>query len=88
MRLNQVGARAREKMGKDITIYRSECTVAILSTRHSECCFGKPVLVIDGKAYKPSDILPSGLSADEMVQLFLMGGNSEKGAWSHQDTTK
>ena len=71
-------------MGRDVIIYRSEDSVAKLSTRHSECSFGRPVLVIDGKAYKPTDILLSGLSADEMVQLFLMGGNSEKGAWSRR----
>jgi hypothetical protein len=61
-------------MKKEITIYRSEHSEAKLSTIHNESRFGRPVLVVDGQAYRPTDILPSGLSADEMIQLFLMGG--------------
>ena len=68
----------------EITIYRSEHSEAKLSTMHSECNFGRPVLLVDGQSYRPTDILPSGLSADEFVQLFLMGGNPEKGMWSRR----
>ena len=71
-------------MGIEITIYRSEHYDAKLSTVHSESSFGRPVLVVDGQAYRPPDILPSGLSADELVQLFLMGGDSKKGVWARR----
>jgi hypothetical protein len=68
----------------EITIYRSEHSEAKLSTIHSESSFGRPVLLVDGQAYRPTDILPSGLSADELVQLFLIGGNPEKGMRSRR----
>lgn len=71
-------------MGIEITIYRSEHSEAKLSTVHSESSFGRPVLVVDGQAYRPPDILPSGLSADELVQIFLMGGDTKKGVWARR----
>lgn len=71
-------------MGRDVIIYRSGDSEAKLSTTHSEASFGRPVLIVDGRAYRPSDILPSGLLAHEMVQLFLMGGKPEEGKWGRR----
>jgi hypothetical protein len=69
-------------MKLEITIYSSDFTEAKLSTIHSESSFGRPVLLVDGQSYKPTDMLPSGLTADEFVQVFLIGGKPEKGMWS------
>jgi hypothetical protein len=60
-------------MKLEITIYSSDFTAAKLSTIRSESSFGRPVLIVDGQTYRPSDILPSGLSAFELVQLFFDG---------------
>ncbi len=68
-------------MGRDILIHRSEDSEAKLSTIHKESDFGRPVLIVDGKSYRPNDILPSGLSAYEIVQLFLKREKPEKGKW-------
>ena len=71
-------------MKLEITIYSSDFTEAKLSTIHSESSFGRPVLIVDGQTYRPSDILPSGLSAFELAQFFLMGGKPETGKLSRR----
>jgi hypothetical protein len=71
-------------MKLEITIYSSDFTEAKLSTIHSESSFGRPVLIVDGQTYRPSDILPSGLLAFELAQFFLMGGKPETGKLSRR----
>ena len=47
---------------------------ATLTTEHSASSYGQPVLVIEGEAYGPGDVLPNGMVARQWVRL----------AWSHR----
>jgi hypothetical protein len=42
-----------------------------LTTDHAASSYGLPVLVCDGEAYGPGDILPSGESAAEWVTRWM-----------------
>lgn len=39
-----------------------------LTTAHSASSYGRPVLVIDGDAYGPADLVPSGITAADLVR--------------------
>lgn len=41
-----------------------------LSTEHAACSYGLPVVVADGQAYGPGDVLPGGKLATEWVLLW------------------
>lgn len=43
----------------------ADIVAATLSTDHVASSYGRPVLVIDGTAYGPGDVLPSGQLAAE-----------------------
>lgn len=62
-------------------IYGSIKAEAILTTDHSTSSYGKPVLLVGEDAYGPADVLPSGLTAADLVKGFLKRKESGGGIW-------
>lgn len=63
------------------TIYRTTRIEATLTTENPASSYGIPVLEIEGKAYGPADLMPSGLAAGELARRYLAGGSSGAGNW-------
>ena len=64
-------------------IYSSQHAKAYLTTEHSASSYGMPVLVVDGQAYRPGNILPSGNFAGDLVMRFQNDDDPGAGQW-HQ----
>jgi len=65
-------------------VYKSSKAEASLSTDHGASSYGVPVLVTGGEAYGRGDVLPSGITAGDLVQRFLEDMDPGPGAWGER----
>ena len=52
-------------------LYKSSFASVYLNTELAACSYGLPVLDWKGQAYGPADVLPSGVTAGNLVRMFV-----------------
>jgi len=67
-----------------VLLYKSPFATTYLTTAHPASSYGQPVLLVSGEAHGPADVLPSGITAGDLVRLFLDGSSPGGGSWARR----